>query len=329
MGGAQVFFVQLAQGLAARKHTLSYWLAANWGDPQQVQPALKAALDEVAQAVRHPWDLWRADVIHLDGYHSLRRKLLYLPRWGSCVETYHSVFSVRRAGPFYPRHRVAVSEAVLESLPVSTQIIYYGIPLPPASTDEAEKRFDVVIVGRIHPVKNHQLFLAVCEELYRRRGRCSALLIGGHPQPGPYQRGIDTEIERLRTLGINLQLTGDLPPEALWKWLSQARVLLVTSHSEGFGRMAVEAMACGVPVVANPVGGLLGIIQPGKTGLLAEKDHVNSFVEETIRLLEDETLRCAMGQRGRALAEERFSLDRMVTDYETLYHEIAKQAEGG
>jgi glycosyltransferase involved in cell wall biosynthesis len=326
MGGAQVFFVQLAQGLAARKHKLSYWLAADAGDPQQVQLALKAALDEVAQAVRHPRDLWQADVIHLDGYHSLRRKLLYLPRWGRCVETYHSAFSVRRAGPVYPRNRVAVSEAVLELLPVPAQIIYYGIPLPPASSDEVEKRFDVAIVGRIHPVKNHQLFLAVCEELYRQRGSCSALLIGGHPHSGPYQREIDAEIERLRTLGTNLYLTGNVPPETLWKWLSQAHVLLVTSHSEGFGRMAVEAMACGLPVVTNPVGGLLGIIQPGKTGFLAERDDVDSFVKGTIRLLEDETMRCAMGRRGRAVAQERFSLGRMVTDYETLYREIAQQA---
>jgi len=326
MGGAQVFFVQLAQGLAARRHTLSYWLAADSGDPQQVQPALKAALDEVARAVRHPWDLWQADIVHLDGYHSLGRKLFFLPRWGRCVETYHSAFSVRRAGPFYPPYRVAVSEAVLESLPVPAQIIYQGIPLPSASFDEADRRFDVAILGRIHPVKNHQLFLAVCEELYRQRGCCSALVIGGHARPGAYQREIDAEIGRLRTLGINLQLTGDVPPEALWQWLSQARVLLVTSHSEGFGRMAVEAMACGVPVVVNPVGELMGTIQPGKTGFLAQRDDVDSFVEGTLRLLEDETLRRAMGQRGRAMAQERFSLERMVTEYETLYHEIAQQA---
>lgn len=325
MGGAQVFFVQLAQGLAARRHTLSYWLAANSGDPQQVQPALKAALDEVAQPVRHPWDLWQVDVIHLDGYHSLRRKFPYLPRWGRCVETYHSAYSVRRAWPLYPRHRVAISKAVQALLPAPTQIIYYGIPFPPTFPG-SEKRFDVAILGRIHPVKNHRLFLAVCEELYRRRGHCSVLLIGGHPCPGPYQQEIDAEVERLRKVGIHLHLAGDAPPEALWQWLSQARVLLVTSHSEGFGRMAVEAMACSVPVVANPVGGLLEIIRPGKTGLLAKKNEVGSFVAQTIRLLSDETVRHAMGQRGRAFVEERFSLERMVTDYETLYHEIVTQA---
>jgi len=324
LGGAQVFFVQLAQGLAARGHVLSYWLASNSSDPQRIHPALKAALDDVARSVRHPWNLWQADVIHLDGYHSLRRKLPYLPRWGRCVETYHSAYSVRRAGPLYPRYRAAVSKAVQILLPAPTQVIYHGIPFPP-TLPASKKQFDVAILGRIHPVKNHRLFLAVCEELYRRRGHCSALLIGGHPHPDPYQQEIDSEVKRLREMGVHLHLAGDVPPNDLWRWLSQARVLLVTSHSEGFGRMAIEAMACGVPVIANPVGGLSEIVRPGETGFLAEYNAVASFVEQTMRLLEDEALRQAMGQRGRTFVQNHFSLERMVTDYEALYHRIMGQ----
>gem|GEM_PF-2397747 len=324
MGGAQVFFVQLAQGLAARGHTLSYWLAADSGDSQRVRPALKADLDAVAQPVRHPWHLWRADVIHLDGYHSLRRKLPYFPRWGRCVETYHSVSSVRRAGPLYPRYRVAVSETVQNLLPIPTQLIYQGIALSSVPS-VVEKQFDVAILGRIHPVKNHHLFLAVCEGLYRQRGHCSALLIGGHPRPGLYQQEIDAEVKRLQEIGVHLHLTGDVPPDDLWRWLSQARVLLVTSHNEGFGRMAIEALACGVPVVANPVGGLLEIVRPGETGFLAERDNAASFVEQTVCLLEDEALRQAIGQQGRTFVEDHFSLERMVTDYEMLYHQILER----
>jgi glycosyltransferase involved in cell wall biosynthesis len=325
MGGAQAFFVQLAKGLAAHGHSVSYWLAADLGDPHRVQPALKGTLDGVARRVRHPWDLWRAGVIHLDGYHSLRRKLAYLPRWNCCVETYHSAYSVRRAGPLYPRHRVAVSGVVQALLPAPTRLIHQGVSFP-AVCPASEKRFDVAILGRMHPVKNHRLFLAVCEELYLRRGRCSALLIGGAVRPDSYQQEIDAEIRRLQKQGVALYLAGDVPPGAIGQWLSQVRVLLVTSRSEGFGRMAVDAMAYGVPVVANPVGGLFEVIQPGVTGFLAEKDQVGSFVAQTSRLLDDDALRRAMGQRGRALVAERFSLERMVADYEALYREIAGQA---
>jgi len=126
-------------------------------------------------------------------------------------------------------------------------------------------------------------------------------------------------------MGVHLHLAGDVPPDDLWQWLSQARVLLVTSHNEGFGRMAIEAMACGVPVVANPVGGLLEIVRPGETGLLAERDNTASFVEQTARLLEDEALRQTIGQRGRIFVKDYFSLERMVTDYEALYRQIVEQ----
>ena len=78
--------------------------------------------------------------------------------------------------------------------------------------------------------------------------------------------------------------------------------------------------------MANPEGGLLEVIQPGVTGFLAEKDQVGSFAAQTSRLLDDDGLRRAMGQRGRALVAERFSLERMVADYEALYREIAGQA---
>lgn len=321
LGGAQAFYVQLAQGLAARGHRLNYWLAAASSDRTHVTPALCATLDAVAQRVSQPWDLWAADVIHLDGYHGLLRKVFYLPRWRRCVETYHSTYSVRRSGPLYPPHRVAISRAVQAYLPGPTQCIYQGVPLP-ALISSTLPRFDVAILGRIHPVKNHSLFLQVCAELYRQRGACTALVIGGHPQTGPYQQAIDAEIAHLQAQGVAFYLTGDVAPETVSDWLAQARVLLVTSQSEGFGRMAVEAMAAGIPVVANPVGGLLEIVRDGETGFLVERDNVAAFVAATARLLDDEDLRRSMGERGRAVAEVSFSFDAMLTAYEALYRAI-------
>jgi glycosyltransferase involved in cell wall biosynthesis len=328
MGGAQAFFVQLAQGLVARGHTATYRLAARTSDGPHVNPVLKEALDRVARQVGHSWDLWNADVIHLDGYHSLRRKLLYAPRWDRCLETYHSAYSVQRAGPLYPRHRIAVSQGVRDLLPLPAQVIYYGTESP-TTVPNPKKLFDVALLGRIHPVKNHHLFLAVCEELYRRQGRCSALLIGGHPHSSPYQREIDGEVKRLRAAGIHLHLAGEVAPQSLSQWLCQVRVLLVTSHSEGFGRMAIEAMACGVPVVGNPVGGLLEIVQPGRTGFLAKKDDIDSFATKTLLLLQDNALRAVMGRWAQDRVRERFSLERMVSHYEAAYRSVIQLSRAG
>lgn len=322
VGGAQTFLVQLAQGLAQRGHALTYYLGSDLADPVHTAPSLLSGLNVVATAVAHPRDLLSCDVIQLDGYHSLRRKLPYLPAWRRCVETYHSVYSVRRSGPIYVPHRVAISQAVQMMLKRPSHLIYYGFPMPLLS--DGNRPFDVAILGRIHPVKQHGLFLQVCRNLYQQRGQLTALLIGGHPQAGSYQAQIDAEVARLRQLGLDIHMTGDVPATAVFDWLAQTKLLLVTSASEGFGRMAVEALACGVPVIANPVGGLLEIVQHGQNGFLAQANDAESFTEFTGRLLNNEILRYQLGQQGRQDAESRFSLAAMVTAYETYYQQVAQ-----
>jgi len=320
-GGAQTFLVQLAAGLVGRGHTLCYYLHASPSDPQHVSPALLARLQASARAVSRPAELGDCDVIQLDGYHSLRRKLPYLPHWKRCAEIYHSLYSVRRAGPLYPPQRVAVSERVRAAVPGRVQVIYQGIPLPPFPPT-APRRYEVGILGRMHPVKGHLLFLQACEELFHRRGRLKALVLGEPPPPGPYRQQLEAEIERLRGLGLSLHTPGGVPPEEVPAWLRQVRVLLVTSRDEGFGRMALEALACGAPVVANPVGGLPEIVRDGEEGFLARRDDPASFAALAARLLEDEDLRSRLGRQGRRRVEEHFSLERMLDAYEALYREI-------
>jgi len=323
MGGAQNLMLQLAQGMRARGHEVCYYLYARRDDPLHAAPALLEALDAVAQPLARPADLLACDVIQLDGYHNLRRKLPYLLHLRRCVETFHSQYSLRRSGPLYARARVAVSKEVQRLIPGESTLIYSGIPLPALKPHESP-RFDAAILGRIHPVKGHLLFLKACEQLYRRRGSLSALLIGGHPGASDYQQAVDAEVERLRRLGLQIEMAGDVPPAEVYGWLQQARLLLVTSESEGFGRMAIEALACGLPVIANPVGGLLEIVQDGSTGYLARKDDPASFAELASRLLDDPVRRMEMGRRGRRDVEERFSQKAMLDSYEIVYRRIAE-----
>jgi glycosyltransferase involved in cell wall biosynthesis len=217
---------------------------------------------------------------------------------------------------------VAISQAVQAELKRPSHLIYQGFPLPPLPDDE--RQFDVAILGRIHPVKQHGLFLQACHKLYQERGQLAVLLIGGHPQAGSYQAQIDAEVARLRQMGLHIHVTGDVPATAVFDWLAQTKLLIVTSASEGFGRMAVEALACGVPVIANPVGGLREIIRPGENGFLAQENDAASFAELAGRLLADELLCHRLGQQGRQMAESRFSLAAMVTAYETLYRQVAQ-----
>lgn len=324
MGGAQTFLVQLANGLARRGHAIFYYLYAEKQDRMHTNPSLLNAISLAAEPVKRPGGLLSCQVIQLDGYHSIRRKLPYMRKFNRCVETYHSRYSLRRSGPIYPNHRVAVSQVMLEMIHGRGTLIPTGIPIPEPCVDQ-EKEFDLAILGRIHPVKQHLLFLQACEKIFQQRGALQVAIIGGHPKSGPYQETVDRQILKLRETGLQIHLSGDIDYSSVFTWLCKSRLLMVTSKSEGFGRMAVEAMACGLPVIANPVGGLLEIIDQDQSGYFAAKNDPESFASLGLRLLDQPRLARKLGNYGREVAEKRFSLEAVILAYEKLYRKIANQ----
>lgn len=100
---------------------------------------------------------------------------------------------------------------------------------------------------------------------------------------------------------------------------SAADVALLPSESESFGLAALEAMACGVPVVATRAGGLPEVVDHGETGFLREVGDVDGMAADVARLLREPELRTRLGRAGLARASERFSLERAVRRHEELY----------
>ena len=99
---------------------------------------------------------------------------------------------------------------------------------------------------------------------------------------------------------------------------------LLPSLQESFGLSALEAMACGVPVVASNVGGLPEVVEDGVTGFLHPPDGVTQMAESAIRILSNPELHARMAADGVRLARERFSADRIVPLYEALYEQTLK-----
>ena len=104
--------------------------------------------------------------------------------------------------------------------------------------------------------------------------------------------------------------------------LQNADVLILPSEQEAFGLVALEAMACQVPVVASHVGGLPELIEDGKSGFLVPVNHLDGFYERTKQLLMDEGLRQEMGIHARRTALKRFSSDMIVDQYLSFYQEV-------
>jgi N-acetyl-alpha-D-glucosaminyl L-malate synthase BshA len=99
-------------------------------------------------------------------------------------------------------------------------------------------------------------------------------------------------------------------------------LLLLPSETESFGLVALEAMACEVPVVVSKVGGLLEVITDGKEGYLVEPHDVDTMAARSLLILSDENRRREMGKQGRETAKARFCSDNIVKQYENYYKKV-------
>jgi L-malate glycosyltransferase len=107
--------------------------------------------------------------------------------------------------------------------------------------------------------------------------------------------------------------------DAVAPLLAGADLFLLPSNSESFGLSALEALACGVPVIGADVGGLPELVRPGETGELCPVGDIDAMSDAAIRILRDRDLWQAMSTTAAADARERFSLDAIVAEYEAFY----------
>jgi glycosyltransferase involved in cell wall biosynthesis len=101
--------------------------------------------------------------------------------------------------------------------------------------------------------------------------------------------------------------------------LGDADLFLLPSETESFGLAALEAMACGVPVIASAVGGLPEVIPEGEVGFLCPLGDVEAMAVAARRLLGDAALHRRLSRAARRLAETRYRVEPAVDRYVTVY----------
>jgi len=116
-------------------------------------------------------------------------------------------------------------------------------------------------------------------------------------------------------------LTGDVTPEEVPVYLQASDFLILPSYSEGLPQAVIEAMSCGLAVVATRVGGVPEAVIHGRTGLLVEARNVEQLRTAMARMVGDGTFRLAAGQEGLARVREVFDSDRNAARFaEELKH---------
>ncbi|WP_229789568.1 D-inositol-3-phosphate glycosyltransferase [Pilimelia terevasa] len=186
----------------------------------------------------------------------------------------------------------------------------------------------VAFVGRIQPLKGPEVLLRAVAALARRDPAAVAGLtvavVGG-----PSGSGLDRPaglIELAHRLGIadHVHFLAPLPPPRLAVLYRAADVVAVPSYSESFGLVALEAQACGTPVLAAAVGGLVTAVRDGVSGALVEGHDPQRWAAALARLLGDPARLAALGA-GAAAHAERFSWDRTVDSLLTVYGEAMRR----
>ncbi len=226
---------------------------------------------------------------------------------------------------------LATAQALLRHAPwVSTRlhVIGLGINTQPAARQAPgqEEESSILVAGRFADVKGTDLLGEILSEVLKRAPKTQVYLAGGCPENLRGQRRWLRRIEA--TLGpekmARVRFLGWLSPEALNKAYDDASLLLSPSRFETFGQNVLEAMLHGLPVVAAQAGGLVELIEDGKSGLLCPVGDAQGMAEACLTLLAHPKKAQAMGRAGAQLAQKRdwsSVAQKLVRLYDALYQE--------
>lgn len=110
-------------------------------------------------------------------------------------------------------------------------------------------------------------------------------------------------------------------------YLGVCDIFLLPSELESFGLAALEAQACEMPVIATRIGGIPEVVNDGESGFLSDVGDVEKMATDTIKLLRDDDMRHAFGQRGRELAVERYSTSQIIPQYIAFYEKVLQKTK--
>jgi len=213
--------------------------------------------------------------------------------------------------------------------PEQYTFIYNGIDLEAFAArraNRAEKRaelripedaFVALTVGRLVPIKGHRYLIDAVVEAADRIPGLIVLVAGDGPLRAELeQHAAAADVsDRVRFLGTR----EDVP-----ELLSCSDLFVLPSLNEGLGLVLVEAMTMEVPCVATDVGGVAEVVEGG-TGMLVPPRDPHALADAIVRLADDPKRARRMGARGKARAEEAFSIQRTVEETEALYEELMRE----
>ena len=146
-------------------------------------------------------------------------------------------------------------------------------------------------------------------------------IIGKH-ENASYAAALHKQVKKLG-LEARVRFMGAMPQSELASWMANSSVLVLPSMSEGLGRVIIEAMATGTPVIGSRVGGISEIVEDGVRGFLVPPGDENALAEKLRWILSNPDKSSEMGRSGRAFVERFFSTENYLRGYKQIF-EVAQ-----
>jgi glycosyltransferase involved in cell wall biosynthesis len=233
------------------------------------------------------------------------------------------------------KQKLELSEEFKICEPEKIHVIPLGFDLNKFRTDKEIKRkkfrekykisddkIVISIVGRLVPVKNHQLFIDAIIEIEKKfPDKIKAMIVGD----GALRNELENSIKE-KCSAINIE------PNHLFcftSWISEidevnagSDIIALTSLNEGTPVSLIEAQASGKPIVSTRVGGIENVVEEGKTALLSPSGNKEEFVKNISILLQNKQMMNEFGAKGWELVGKKYHYERLVSDMKILYDKL-------
>lgn len=241
--------------------------------------------------------------------------------------TWYSRFLIRNMD-----HVVATSNAGHAYLKVPADVVYHGIDTtkftPAKNTAEIKKRLGlpkgklIGCIGRIRSQKGTDVFVDTMIKVLPDNPNWYGIVLGRATTS--HQGFLNTLKDKVITAGLEDRIifADEVPVHEVASWYQALSLFIAPQRWEGFGLTPLEAMACGVPVVATKVGAFPELVIEGKTGFLTEIGDVEQMAKTTAPLLRDDKMRSKLAKAARTHMVKNFDInveaDKLIKIYRSL-----------
>lgn len=319
------------------------WMSRPKRLPSRLIRLLKTAL----MSIRVAWVIrkWKADVVYTNtvviGAGALAARLVRIPHvWHSHESLKHNPsqkFDLGEQTTSYLLNRLSAAIIVTSRSvkndykhlpdPDKIRIVYQSVtPRASAGSPEpVQKRlfFQCIIIGSLHPWKGQDQAISALARLAGRNINAHLLLVGDDGKR--YRTQL---VQQAADLGMTRRITFYGYAEDPLPLIKNADVVLVCSRWEAFGRVAVEAMLAGKPVIGSARGATAEIIQHGQTGLLYEWNNIEDLAKKIQFLHGNPEEARRIGHTAQQWATNRFTQDRYTQEILDILSEVALNSSG-